>query len=257
MRTIEIAVCDDETIYIERLVKFIEVYSDEAAVELNLTSYISGEKLVEDIREDEKRYDIVFLDVEMPQMDGMDVARAIRNVTMEPILCFVTSHETFAREAYRVEALGYLVKPVSYVELKRLLGRAVVMIQYQRDCDEAEERYVEIPVARNTAIVDVRNIQYIEKRRNQCILHCTDREITCYEVLKKLYERLNHKTFIYTHQGYIVNFDHIKEVAENVVYLGDGKEVPISRSHYKEVRERHMNKIYLLRKEQRLNKSDI
>lgn len=166
----------------------------------------------------------------------------------------MTSFDKYAIQAYGVEALAYVVKPVAYAELKRVLSRAVVLVQYTFDYKEAEERYIEVPVSRNTRIVDVRTIQYIEKRRNQCVLHCTDAEITCYETLKKLCSRLDKNTFIYVHQGYIVNFNSIKEVKENVVCLGDGVEVPLSRSHYKTVKDRHMSKIRKLLEERKCNK---
>lgn len=252
MKTIEIAVCDDEQIHIDRLVRYIEVYSEECEMDINITAYNSGRVLLEDIEKDILKYDIVFLDVEMPDIDGVDTARKIRKIRQDVIICFVTSFDKYAIQAYGVEALAYVVKPVAYAELKRVLGRAVVMVQYAFDYKEAEERYVEVPIAKNTRIVDVRTIQYIEKRRNKCVLHCTDAELTCYETLKKIHDKLDKNTFIYAHQGYIVNFDAIKEVKDSVICFGDGVEVPLSRSHYKEVKDRHMSKIRMLLEERRV-----
>ena len=204
------------------------------------------------VGEKNDHFGIIFLDVEMPEINGVDIARQIRKITQDVIICFVTSFDKYAIQAYGVEALAYVVKPVAYAELKRVLSRAVVLVQYTFDYKEAEERYIEVPVSRNTRIVDVRTIQYIEKRRNQCVLHCTDAEITCYETLKKICSKLDQNIFIYVHQGYIVNFDAIKEVKENVVCLGDGVEVPLSRSHYKEVKNRHMSKIRKLLEERKM-----
>lgn len=252
MKTIEIAICDDEQVYIDRMVKYIEVYSEECEMDINITSYNSGKVLIEDVDKDTSKYDIIFLDVEMPDIDGVDTAREIRKVTEDVIICFVTSFEKYAIQAYGVEALAYVIKPVAYSELKKVLTRAVVIVQYAYDHREAEERYIEVLVARDTRIVDVRTIQYIEKRRNQCVLHCKEAEITCYETLKKIYDKLDRDIFIYVHQGYIVNFDAIKEVKENAVCLGDGVEVPLSRSHYKAVKERHMSKIRRLIEERKM-----
>lgn len=251
MCVIKIAICDDERFYVDKLKQFIEVYSNEADVELEITTYNDGRELIEDVKEDAGRYNIVFLDVEMPQISGIDTAMELRKLDSKLIIFFVTSHEQFALSAYKVDALGYIVKPVSYTELKHQLARAVVMVHFEQNYSEAESRYLEVQVAKNTRIVDVRNIQYIEKRRNQCVLHCIDSEITCYESLKGIHERLDSNKFIYTHQGFIVNFDRIKEVRENCVCLGDGKEIPISRNHYKTVRERHMNKLHRLLQERR------
>lgn len=253
MKKVEIAVCDDEYIHVERIVKYIGVYSEECEIDINVTEYNSGKLLLEAVEGDTSKYDIIFLDVEMPDFDGVNTARGIRKVSEDVIICFVTSFDKYAIAAYGVEALAYVVKPVTYPELKRVLGRAVVMVQYAFDHKEAEERYIEVQVAKNTRIVDVRNIQYIEKRRNQCVLHCSDAEITCYETLKKMYGKLDKNIFIYIHHGYIVNFDAIKEVKENAVFLGDGVEVPLSRSHYKSVKERHMSKIRKLLEERKMN----
>lgn len=158
MKTVEIAVCDDEQVHIDRIVKYIEVYSEESEININITSYNSGMALLKDIENDDLKYDIIFLDVEMPEINGVDMARQIRKITQDVIICFVTSFDKYAIQAYGVEALAYVVKPVAYAELKRVLSRAVVLVQYTFDYKEAEERYIEVPVSRNTRIVDVRTI---------------------------------------------------------------------------------------------------
>lgn len=119
MKTIEIAICDDEQVYIDRMVKYIGVYSEECEMDINITSYNSGKVLLEDVEKDTSKYDIIFLDVEMPDIDGVDTARGIRKVTEDVIICFVTSFEKYAIQAYGVEALAYVIKPVAYSELKK------------------------------------------------------------------------------------------------------------------------------------------
>ena len=129
MKTVEIAVCDDEQVHIDRIVKYIDVYSEESEININITSYNSGMALLKDIENDDLKYDIIFLDVEMPEINGVDMARQIRKITQDVIICFVTSFD----------ALAYVVKPVAYAELKRVLSRAVVLVQYTFDYKEAEE----------------------------------------------------------------------------------------------------------------------
>lgn len=74
-------------------------------------------------------------------------------------------------------------------------------------------------------------------------------EIVCYETLKSLFQRMDQTRFCYTHQGFIVNFDKIKEVGQNVIYLGEGREIPVSRRYQKALEDRHMDMIYRLRDE--------
>lgn len=252
MYAIKIALCDDQEQYIDMLMKHVERYGNEVDTEFNITVYNSGRKLIDDIKTDSKMYDIVFLDVEMPEINGLKIAEAIRQMSEDIVLCFVTGHEQYAREAYQVEALGYIVKPVAYNELKKLLRRAVIMVKYEHDNRKSGKNYIEVPVSGDKRIVDVRTIKYIEKNRNQCILHFSDSELKCYESLKKMYNRLDNELFVYVHQGYIVNFDEIKEVKENVICFGRNVEVPVSRRRYKEVRDRHLNRIKQLLEEKSL-----
>lgn len=243
MYAIKIALCDDQEQYIDMLMKHVERYGNEVDTEFNITVYNSGRKLIDDIKTDSKMYDIVFLDVEMPEINGLKIAEAIRQMSEDIVLCFVTGHEQYAREAYQVEALGYIVKPVAYNELKKLLRRAVIMVKYEHDNRKSGKNYIEVPVSGDKRIIDARTIRYIEKNKNQSILHFSDSEIICYESLKKMYSRLDNELFVYSHQGYIVNFNEIKEVKENVICLGRNVEVPVSRRRYKEVRDRHLNRV--------------
>lgn len=243
MYAIKIALYDDQEQYIDMLMKHVERYGNEVDTEFNITVYNSGRKLIDDIKTDSKMYDIVFLDVEMPEINGLKIAEAIRQMSEDIVLCFVTGHEQYAREAYQVEALGYIVKPVAYNELKKLLRRAVIMVKYEHDNRKSGKNYIEVPVSGDKRIIDARTIRYIEKNKNQSILHFSDSEIICYESLKKMYSRLDNELFVYSHQGYIVNFNEIKEVKENVICLGRNVEVPVSRRRYKEVRDRHLNRV--------------
>ncbi len=106
-----------------------------------------------------------------------------------------------------------------------------------------------LKISRNNRTINLEKVVYIEKRRNQCVFHLEDGEYICYETLSKIYERLDHDSFIYTHQGFIASFHHIKEVKRNAVCFGRGVEIPISRKYYEPVKAMHMDKIYRLRDE--------
>lgn len=250
-----IAICDDEAYYRAELQKFLEVYANEHDYEFNIVLFSDGQTLAETVERLalgdnlSKQFQIIMLDVEMPGQNGIETAAVIRRITKKPQICFVTSYEDYALPAFRQEAVGYIVKPVSYVELKKALDRAVVLIHYEQDHDEAERRYIEIAVNRAERIVDTHKILYIEKQRNRCIFHCEEEEITCYESLSRIYHRLDGNIFIYTHQGYVVNFCKIKEVQEKQVCLSRHLQVPLSRTYLKPVKKMHMDKLARLKAE--------
>ena len=252
MREFRVAICDDEEIYIDQVCQYVAAYESESGNHLQIERYSSARVLVEALQSGEAAYDMLFLDVDMPDMQGTDAALAIREFDHDTVICFITSYENYAYQAFRVDAVGYLVKPVKYAEFKRMADRCIVQIQYTRDRQAAEERYFRIQTSRSETIVPTESILFIEKKRNTCVFHLEDREVTCYDTLSKVYERLNPEMFYYTHQGYIVNFDHIEEVASDRIYVEGGLEIPVSRRYYKTLHEMHMCKVKRLLAERRM-----
>lgn len=251
MKTISVGICDDEDFFLESLYALVSACGNENKMDLTIRKYTESETLLIDIDINKYQPDLLFLDIDMPGASGMEVADRLRKDGYDGIICFVTSHDSYALDAYGVEALGYLLKPAQYTDVKKLMEKAVIQILYKQDTKEAEKRFLEINTQRGKALIPVEQILYLEKRRNQCVIHRESGEIVCYEPLKSLYPRLDQSLFCYTHQGFIVNFEKIKEVAEGTAFLGEGVEVPISRRYQKTLKERHMDKIYRIRDERR------
>ena len=249
MRQIEIAICDDQEYYLEQLFSLLNIYQKESNYDFHIRKYLDGKKLLEEYKSKENELDLVFLDVDMPGINGVDVAHHLRRNGYEGIICFVTSYDQYAIDAYGVEAMGYLLKPAQYSQLKRMLEHAVIQIFYKLDKEEAQKRYLEIDGKRSVVTVDLEKVLYFEKRRNQCVIHLEDGELVCYDTLKNIYERLNQVKFCYAHQGYIVNFDKIKEVGPDYIAFGDNREIPVSRKYQKGLSERHMDLIHRLQRE--------
>ena len=182
---------------------------------------------------------------------GNGVLRAVAYIRNSPLSSLTPKEreDNAALNSYQVDAVGYIMKPIKYTEVKRAIDRAKISINYRRDAQKAKKRYLDIKISRNNVTIDLEKVVYIEKRRNQCVFHLEDGEYICYETLSKIYERLDHDSFIYTHQGFIASFHHIKEVKRNAVCFGRGVEIPISRKHYEPVKAMHMDKIYRLREE--------
>lgn len=238
-----LAICDDEEVHIDHICQYLAAYESESENRLLVERYSSAKILLEALRSGERHYDILFLDVDMPDMQGTDAAMEIRKFDKDTPICFITSYENYAFQAFRVDAVGYLVKPVEYRDFKHMVDKCVVQIQYARDKEAAEERYFRIRTERGETVIPAQNIMYIEKKRNKCVFHLVEGEVTSYDTLYKVYERLNHQQFYYAHQGYIVNFARIREVAPDRIYLAGSLEIPVSRRYYKELQELHMNKI--------------
>lgn len=247
MRRLVIKICDDEKYFVDELQTLIVAAGNDLGYEVQVKAYVDVEELLENMIEQNEECHILFLDVEMPKLMGDAAARKLRQAGYEGVICFVTSHNRYALEAYQVDALGYISKPAQYDAVKKLIKRACIEVFYRIDEEEAKKRYLEVASQGNKHIVDLQRVLYIEKRRNQSIIHMVDGELSCYEPLKNLYTRLNHEKFVYAHQGFIANFDKIKEVRSDSIQFGEGCEIPVSRRYQKELRERHIDMIRKIR----------
>lgn len=256
MKTIQIAVCDDEEFFVEDISVIVTKCMKEKNFLFTVEKYKDARKLVESVTTGEKEYDLLFLDIDMPTMSGVEAAEALRREGYDGIICFVTSHDQYAFRAYGVEALGYIMKPAQFREVGKLLEKAVIQIFYRFDAKEAEKVFLEISLQSGKRTIRMDDILYVEKRRNQCVIHMEEGEVVCYESLKSLHERLNQSQFCYCHQGFVVNFEKIKEVQPTFICLGEGREVPLSRKYYKGLRERHMSIIYQLQEELRKKREE-
>lgn len=253
MDFIRIGICDDETYFIDEMEKLVSVYANESENIVDIRTFANVEGLAEDILEKGTEYHVLFLDVEMDGMSGMDAAKKLRAEGYKGIICFVTSKEHYAYDAFGVDAIGYIKKPAKYLDVKQTMKKAVIILDMQTDEEEAKKRYIEITTQNAKVMLDLHQVIYVEKRRNQCVIHMEDSEIVCYETLKSLFERLDKTKFTFTHQGFIVNFDKIKEVKKDTVCFGAGREIPVSRRYQSELRERHMDKIRRLHHERSNN----
>lgn len=215
-----IAVCDDEEYYGEQLYDLLVRYQKENDFLAQIKIYASGKELLHDLPNLDTSGQILFLDVDMPEQSGVDVAKVLREVGSKAVICFVTSYEQYAFDAFQVEALDYIVKPASYEKVEKFMHKAIDWCQMQEERVEAEKEYLTLYQKPENRVIRQNEVCYIEKKRNQCVVFTAHEEITCYDTLQNLYEQLDHSKFVYAHQGYIVNFYQIKEIRDNTAFLG-------------------------------------
>lgn len=176
-----------------------------------------------------KAYDLVFLDIEMPEMDGITVAKELRKLHREVPIVFLTSHIEYALEGYEVNALRYLTKPVSIPKLQEVLACVRQRLQ--------EQRILWIKTELGDQKLPVRNVVFMEAQ-NQNILIYTTRE--AYNVRYNLsdYEQeLTADGFFRIHRGYLVSLAHVKSVGKCELTMDNGAVLPVSRAKEKELKD--------------------
>lgn len=175
-----------------------------------------------------KRYDFVFLDVEMPVMNGIETGKAISTVDKKAIIVFVTKYPGYAIEAYDCGAFGYLLKSVDDERFNSVISKAVEKYR-------SLHRVYTIATKTGVVTLDVSDIYYVECCRKQLYFHTSRAVHITNKTLREVYDFLAPLGFYKVHQGYIVNFEKVKEINGLDVFLENGKKVMISVRKRREV----------------------
>ena len=179
--------------------------------------------------------DVIFLDVSMPKTNGMQLAEALHKLKNPPAVVFVTAYSEYALEAFDVDAIDYLMKPVETDRLNQALDKVQSRVKPQPQSHSSVER---IPVVKSgrKMLVPIDQIRYIEAKDDySCIYTDGDRFLSTIS-LAKLEQKLTPHGFFRVHRGYIVNLDHVEDVeviSSGILQLGikgvEEKKIPVSR----------------------------
>lgn len=216
---LNIAVVDDDAVFRTQIAGFIDRFKAEHAFEMNITQYEDGKDILADYRSD---FDIILLDIEMPQMDGMSTAQEIRRQDKDVVLVFVTNMVQYAVQGYSVDALDFILKPVEYETFALKLGRVVSRVKSR------EGRQILLNAQEGVARLDVRQIFYVEVQ-NRILHYHTDQGV--YRVrgtMQSAEQELGECHFVRCNYWYLVSLRHVSEVRENMAIVA-GDELEISR----------------------------
>lgn len=216
---LQIAVIEDCARELEQLQGYLNQYSSQQEEVFKITAYGAADEFLETYR---AQYDIVFMDIELPGLNGMEAARRLREIDKQVVLIFVTNMAQFAVKGYEVDALDYIVKPVRYTPLSIKLDRAVAR------CHAAQESVV-VRQAGGAARLTLQSILYVESQRHRLTWHTEQGEFLASGTLREVEEQLHGKGFLRSDKGLIVNQHHIKIVDGNDLILTNGERLPISR----------------------------
>lgn len=182
-------------------------------------------------------YDLIFLDIHMPKINGIDTAAAIREKDEKTPVIFISESNDFAFQSYRVLAFDYILKPIDINILKSSMKRYFSM--------HKKKHYISITYSGAETKIPVSNIQYLESNLRKIIFVLSEnREI---EVSGKLtdYEKfLISHGFCRCHKSYLVNIEHIESINNNTFYMTDGKSVKISRTYLQSAKKAYFDYVF-------------
>ena len=197
----QIAICDDEVFMVQILEEKIKKLLPDAVID----KYLSGDELIAS----GSKPDILFLDIQMPGMDGMETAKMLRQDNEDMILIFVTAAEEYVFQAFDVGAFHYLVKPFSDEKLKEVVTKAVHNIKRSSRL-EKDEKYIMVQTAGSHIKIFLRDIVYAEVYNRKVIIHTRSTDIEYYGKLQELSDMAG-TDFFRTHRAYLVHFKYVEK----------------------------------------------
>lgn len=217
----KIAVCDDELTVREHVSDIIKTYFDERKRNAELTLYESGRKMIED----KEAYDIIFLDIEMPEINGIETAEALRKWDVRSKIICLTNYSNFKSHAYKVHAFDYLCKPIKEEAIYAVLNEAV---RYLEEAEVSPEIFFK--TSQGGINLRINEIYYFEYCARELSIVCERRRYTSASYsLKQLYEKLCRYHFEMPHKSFIVNMLHIKDIKGADIRMDNGDTVPLAQ----------------------------
>ena len=226
---LNIVICDDELLHRTTLKEFLITILDEELLEYNLIEYSSGEDLINNY----DKVDLLFLDIRMNGLSGMDVARKIREFDNNVEIIFTTSIEQYVFEAYEVRAYRYLVKPIEHEKLRKQVKLCID--DYLR-----KNSIISINSNKATVKIPIGEILYVEVMKKEVTIYTESKVYTIEISMKKVEEKLFNYGFFRCHHSYLVNLTKVSEIRGKAIFIND-KEIPISRTRYKALKVKLVN----------------
>lgn len=226
----EIAVCDDDVLDRTLTASELRRCLFENGVGGGITGFSNAVELIYEIQ-DGKIFDMIFLDIYMDKMLGIDAARQLRSMGYAGKIVFLTGTSGFAVESYEVQAAGYLLKPLSYEKLNEFMKQ--ILSDFEKEVYHIKRRSEIISLHYN-------EIVFIESCNSKCLLHNEAGErISIYKHLGDIEEELNDSRFLRCHQSYLVNMNHIV-YADKSFEMANGETVLIRQKSIREIKQQYL-----------------
>ncbi len=215
----KICICDDDKIFHKEVKSFLKPFFNESNTP-TITDCYSGEELISCSTSSDS-FDIIFLDIEMGNINGIEAAEEIRKFSPETIIIFISSHRNYVFDAFKCEALHYIVKPITQTDFDDVFNRALNKYRLYNKC---------FPIKWNHTRSNLRisDIMYMEGYKRRLLVHTTKKTYDHMGKLTDAYEQLKAHGFIMVHQSFIVNMHYIHSFSKDEIILSDGQAVMVS-----------------------------
>lgn len=226
-----IAICDDDKAHVGVIKEYIN--RTNIGYDTQIIESYSGEEMLEIIKS--THIDIVFLDIEMKELNGIETGKKIRDLNEDAIIIFLTGYRDYALEAFQIESFQYIIKPITFEKFNVLMQKALIRLKEMRAYRNTNNAF---SFKSRDGIVRLKyeHIYYFERQGKRIHVSTQMGNYDFLGTLKSIEKSLSKNMFLRCHQGFIVNTDKLLNVKDNkIMLLGVEQTIPIGRKHKKDV----------------------
>lgn len=209
---VRIAIVEDDAGCRKQLTDYLKQYEKESGQSFHISVFTDGAEIAEDYK---SVYDIILMDIEMRYMDGMTAAERIRVKDAETVIIFITNMPQYVMKGYTVDAMDYVLKPITYYAFTQRIERALQRMQRRN------KRYIAVSNQGGMVKLDVSQLTYIEVQDHDLVYHTTKGSFSARGTLAEAERLLAEPKFFRCNKGYIVNLEYVEAVQNYDVQVGD------------------------------------
>lgn len=232
---IKVAVCDDEPEIADEAERYILQYGSENDIDFQINKYSCGEMLLNA----EKCFDVIFLDIIMDKINGIETGKAIKNSNIKTHIIYITNFTNYSMSAHKVHAFDFIEKPIDYLKISEVLDD---LVKYMSD---GQTEYIRVKTDSGAeTFINVDDILFFEYREaRNIVMYTADNSstgIVIRDTMYELYERLNKTKFFMPHRAFIINFKFVisADMKEFKITMSNNKNIYISQRKRKEFKEK-------------------
>lgn len=224
----KIAICDDELKITQQIAGMVR----KCLPDCEVTCYRCGE----DLLTTQKTFDLIFLDIQMDGLNGIQTAKKIRSMDETVLIVFITGIKEYVFDAFDVTAFHYLLKPVQMEKLHEILRKAERKLTREKHC---KKRQLLIKTREKTLTIDTDNILFLENALRKMIIHTKTGTVVVYGTMSEFEQRVG-SGFYRSHRGYLVNLAHVAEYDAETIYMDNGEIAYLTRKNYPDFVKQYM-----------------
>lgn len=226
---LNIGICDSNAAHRNQLQKVLTALLFDT-VEIRVTQFPSGQALLTAMENRTLHIDLLFLEIALPDMNGLRVASSLRAAAYKADIIFLTELERYVYDGYIYHAYDYLIKPISAKKI------GVCIRRYISEKFGAKESYLTIASKGHTERLNLRKVRYFESRQRKIAAIMEDRTVEFYQKMGDLFQVIQNAGFIRCHQSYVVNTAQIAALQSSELLLLDGTPLPVSKRYLPDIR---------------------